>query len=416
MAITITSTPAKDRDGITSNWVACNNPVLFSFTTSGSPLDDFIQLALYEADGTTQIVELKRMPFPTSEVVDVDFQAFLQSELSNDDDSLTVASSNANYKENQYKVFRVGYRTTSTGSYTVDTTEYIALNAVRQALSPYGQNMADYLYSVDYGTSSLDFLGKFFTEFEQMPLFWYSPVNNPIASEVTYFFPSIGVPLTKNMIDNDAGYEIQTQYYDADGTTSNGVTALNVFTDEGFIYINYASVASPAYQFAYLETNMQSRSISNLIIIPDYRMIPTRVCNNPVAIKWKTDLGGWDVWVFEGNSPVTVGVETTDTYANPYTDLQSLTEVNRQYQKRRTPLQSVSADGLSLNYVKALSKVLSSPNVLLCVSDLSVAGASAEDWVTVNVLDGDTQLYDQRLNKYRFEMEFELLEEFTISN
>jgi hypothetical protein len=420
MAISITSTPAKTRLGYSSKWVACNNPVLFTFTSSGSPADEFIQVALYEADGTTQIVELKRIPIPLSDEVVVDFQAFLQSEVSNSDDSLITSSNIENDAPNQYKVFRVGYRTTTAGAYTVDSTEYIAINAVRQAGSEFGQNMADYLYSIDFASpASLTFSGKFLTEFDTMPLFWYSPVLNPSVSEVTYFYFTLAFMLTDEVVTNETGFTVSTYFKDSTGTTQKTVTKLNNFASppaQSLQFINYGSGASNnAYSFNELGVEIETNS-TLFKIIEEFTIKPIRVCNNPTAIKWKNDLGGWDLWVFEGNSPVSVGIETSDVYTVPYGDLQSLTQINRSYQKRRTPLKSVSADSLTLNEVKALSKMLSSPNVLYCTDDLSVAGTTASTWVSVNVLDGDFQLFDRRLNTYRLELEFELLEEFTISN
>ena len=421
MAISITGTPAKTKEGYSSKWIACNNPVAFAFSTTGSPLDDFIQVALYSEDGLTQLVELKRIPFPTSESVTVDFQAFLQSLVSNDNDSLTTQSTSETDKTNQYKVFRIGYRTTTDGSYTVDSTEYIALNAVRQAGAPFGQNMADYLYSVDYIGSpmSLDFSGQFLTEFSPMPLFYSGAIPNPDNSQINYYFPTLAFIITDEFASNETGYNVVTKFYDSSGTLITTITDTEAFgspSSQKVCFINLGNQSGVTDELFDTITVSIEGTTSGFVLIPELTYKLTEACNNPTALKWKNDLGGWDTFVFEGNSPVSVDIEISDTYATNYSDITNLTEVNRQFQKRRLPTQSVTADSLTLNEAQTLSKMLSSPHVLTCIDDLTQASTTAENWVTVNVLDGNFLIFDKRLNTYRTEIEFELLEEFTISN
>ena len=415
MAINITA-PTKTKDGYISNWFACNNPVVFAFETTSS--DNFIQIALYETDGISQIVELKRVPFPNNNIIKFDFQSFLQSVTSNEDDSLLINTGVGVNAVSQYKTFRIGYRTTETGAYTVDINEYNAINSVRQALSPYGQNMVDYLYNIDYSGPTLDFSGRFLTEFKELPLYWFSPFDNPSASEVTYFYPTLAFIITEEFADNSTGYKVVSDFKNSDGSIAKTITQNNVFSSpysQRVVYINYESV-SPDEAFFYDSIDITIQDLdNNFDIISTYVLRPTRVCLNPTVIKWKNDLGGWDVWAFEGSAPFTIETEVTGNYEVTYEDIQNLSEISKQFQKRRQPTQEVSADNLDLNQAKSLSKILSSPTVRLCVSDFK-NGESAEAWQTVNVFDGDFTIYDERLKKYSFSFGYSLLQQFTISN
>ena len=262
MAINITA-PTKTKDGYISNWFACNNPVVFAFETTSS--DNFIQIALYETDGISQIVELKRVPFPNNNIIKFDFQSFLQSVTSNEDDSLLINTGVGVNAVSQYKTFRIGYRTTETGAYTVDINEYNAINSVRQALSPYGQNMVDYLYNIDYSGPTLDFSGRFLTEFKELPLYWFSPFDNPSASEVTYFYPTLAFIITEEFADNSTGYKVVSDFKNSDGSIAKTITQNNVFSSpysQRVVYINYESV-SPDEAFFYDSIDITIQDLDN---------------------------------------------------------------------------------------------------------------------------------------------------------
>ena len=419
MAISITSTPTKTKGSYDSFWVAASNPVVFTLSTSGSPLDNAVQVALYEEDGTTQIVELTVIPFPSSNQVVIDISAFLQSELNNNDDSLTAQQTIDAPKENNFKVFRLGYRPNAVGAYTVDSTEYIAVNNVKQANEQFGANLADYVPDFDAISSptSVTAAGKFLSTLQNPVLFWVSPENNssPPGNEVTIFYPSLAFILPEEYATTQANYKVRTE------TNTGAVTRVLTLAspnEKGIRYVNWATsipVSDDTYTKTIVTTEILTTDDDCLIEPITFEI--RRACINPVAIKWKDKLGSWQVWIFEGDAPFGRVVESDETVEIPYTELSTLKRLNKTLSKTEIPTLGISAEFLTKEQVIALQGIRTSPNVLICTSPFNeTAGEDADDWVSVNVIDSDGTLFNERLATYSISFEMELIELFNINN
>lgn len=414
MAISISSRPEKTKGTYTSLWIAANNPVVFEFTTSGSPIDEGVQVALFEADGFTRIVEFDPIPFPSSNTIQVDFSAFLQSELDNSDTSLTSQVNADNLQTSQFKVFRVGFNNVNS-SYTVDSTQYVALNNVKQAGDVYGANLADYVMDYDDSTSTVNAKGKFLSTFQNPVLWWYSPSESVLSSNVTVFHPSLAWILPKEY-ENETDYKIESKYnLPVTGTVTRTITLSSA---KGLRFANYVT-SVPTSDSIYTHSTFTTSILdsNDQEIIEKITFEVRRACNNPVAIKWKDKLGSWQVWVFEGDANRGHNVESADSVGLPFNDIETLTRTSKTLRKTEIPTLSVSADNLTKDQVLGLSGISVSPNVLLCTNDFqNVAGQDADNWVSINVLDSSVILYNERLSRYRIAFDFELIELFTINN
>lgn len=418
MAISISNRPDKTINSYNSYWVAVNNPVSFSFETTGSPADDAVQVALFEVDGFTQIVELSIIPFPPSSIVTIDISSFIQSETNSDDDSFTIQINADNVASNQFKVFRIGYRADGNGSYTVDSTEYIGVNNVKQALETYGGNLAKYVPDFDSsGATAVNREGEFLSTLERPKIFWFSSndSSSPPSNQVTTFYPSIAWILPDEY-DGQTDYDVRT-------TKDGGGAVIGSFplvspAEKGIRYVNWrSSIPSndDTYTAKTITTEIQTTAGDCLVSPISYDVV--RVCNNPIAIKWKDKLGSWQIWVFEGDAVNGVNVTSGDNVAIPYTDIATLSRSTKTLTKTEIPTLTVSANLLTKNEVIALQGIQTSPHVLLCVSDFrGIPGEDADDWASISVIDATRPLYNERLAKYGIAFEFELIESFTINN
>lgn len=89
-----------------------------------------------------------------------------------------------------------------------------------------------------------------------------------------------------------------------------------------------------------------------------------RLCyNNPVFLKWRNSIGGWDQWLFGGTQ--TDGLTTDDIgdYQTPIWDLSTAESTSNSLGKNASNSLIVGADNLTDNQLSAIREILYSPKV-----------------------------------------------------
>lgn len=135
-------------------------------------------------------------------------------------------------------------------------------------------------------------------------------------------------------------------------------------------------------------------------------------CTNPVYIRWKNILGGWDSWLFEWSQNSSLNVNQGQEYRTSVSDLTTATEVLQYYKKEGRNILTLFAEQLSNNEVETIRKIALSPKVEM----LEAAGASPLVWFTVLVDSADIGTYETENNLSSISFNIRLLELQTISN
>lgn len=418
MAITLTDTPAETREGVTVNTFSAHNPLLFEFTTSGSPIDTSVQVQVLDGAGSTVLGTLKNLPFNSDNTVLIDLayplrDAFMHNNLVDDSRLQSGDKTNADIADR----FTLKYRANGTGSYTSIGDTYTAVDAVRQLGSTFGVTLAEYWPLITASPFAIDYTGAFLTLFDNPVLFWYSDVANPTtASQVSVWQLGLTflVPIDAfGFIDG-----LLQEWIDSEGNVVDGdLYSLGALTANSFI-VGIQEAESFLIGAEQLTIQVGVSGSGGVISDPltETKTVKIRrACNNPIAIRWQNSLGGFDTWVFEGRTPRELQVDGVGPYGIFPTDIKTATETRRQGRKRVNEVLSVSAENLSLNEVKALQEIAYAPSVWLFVGDLT-AGTAFDDWQGITVEPENFDLYDTYDSRHKIEFSFTLSEIYTVKN
>jgi hypothetical protein len=406
MAITLTSTPASTREGETINVFAGNNPLFFEFTADAGETSLQVQV---QTTAGAELGTLPTLPFWTGGTLDVDVAYILRNSLSNNDNTDNSRGVITTTGTGSAIAFKLAYRVGGTGSYTVLSTTYNAVNAVRQMGSTYGATLAEYV-PLFTGTT-IDFTGKFLTLFENPVLFWWSDIANPTDTQASFWSVQTAFATRTADIgkidaigqDNYNGATLEDSTLSTITTTTTVTTAkINLIQEK----IEYTSTV--------ISAGINSLGTLDTAIAPLTFEI-RRACQNPKAIKWFNTLGTWETWVFEGRSATTLETESSGEYGIYNKNIATATETRRNFSKTARKVMSLQADNLLLDQVLALEEIFYSPNVLLYTGPLT-NGIAFEDWQGVTVSGGSSTSADTYNKRHKISFDINLVDIQTISN
>jgi hypothetical protein len=408
MAITLTGTPAKVREGDTVNVFTASNKLLFEFTAGAGETSLQVQV---QDDASNVLGTLKTLPFSTANTLTVDVGFILRNQLNNDDDSSNLMGLLASTGTGSTKPFKIAYRVAGTGAYTVLSTTYQAIRGVRQNGSTYGATIAEYV-PIFTGTT-IDFTGQWLTRFETPVLFWWSDRANPTTAQASFWqcqtaFATQAGDIGKIDTIRQLNYSGATLLDTTDSviTTTTPVTTFGIDDVQEKI----------AYTHTVISAGINAGAgVVNTAIEPITFEI-RRACKNPTALKWLNTLGTWETWVFEGRTPYNI---ETDSQGGEYgiyqADISTAAETRRYLSKNAFKTVSVFADNLTLDQVRAISEIYYSPHVIMFVGEL-VAGATFDDWQGATIDTGSFAVEDTYNSKHKISFDIKMIDILTISN
>lgn len=386
MAISINDLYLKEtRATQTVRWFAANNTATLLIDGSASPASDYVQLQIRDEAGSTTLATLKPVALDSDDTASIDISSILNSLLSSDITAKSVPFGTATEAVGAYLRFKIYYRD-DTGSYADLGNVYTAVQAVRQPGS--NSELAEFVALASGSPFTLDASGAFLTDFDQ-PVLWY--YDNDGTNEV--FVPSLAFIVGENFAGND--FEVSGL-----GTAITG-SAL----DEGIYYVSVATDVDLTQETLTATLTDTTSSIDMQSITLEVR----EACNNPKAIRWLNDLGGWDVWVFEGKAPYTLGTELASSYKKAFNSLGLNTGADRSYLINGRYSVALTAPHLTLNQAKQLGRMTQSTNIQMFMGELT--DAVYNTWRTVTVQPGSFSVYDEYNSQHRVELTINVSEE-----
>ena len=191
----------------------------------------------------------------------------------------------------------------------------------------------------------------------------------------------------------------QYQFYEATGL---GVAISTLFDDgTGTAFYNEVSGSSLAEVEVWWVSDYEAVTLE-VQLLPTLSMPIQEACNNPMWLTWKNSKGGFDVWCFEGDRPTATEGKTISSYSVELGDLATQRATTRTFNMEGTQSVKATAVGLTLNEVRALTEILTSPSVLAWNNGV---------WIYVEASGANS--YNERDRSHSFEMNVKLLELIT---
>lgn len=190
------------------------------------------------------------------------------------------------------------------------------------------------------------------TESSSSPNFMKVYCFNYVSEEVEVFDFEAPVCMSDSSLGTDnilktkcSGYTRIQYRHDGNG----GVTTTSV-------------VNSP--QCGYVAPVIQSK------ITQTQRIEVRKACKNPVYIKWKNTLGGWDQWVFEEKQTLSSEITSRGSFKKNVFDISETSNPIKELGKQAQPKMVLGAEGLSTQEKRALMHLLMSNKVCVLNKDM----------------------------------------------
>lgn len=214
------------------------------------------------------------------------------------------------------------------GPENVDTTTYYAVDAVKDLLSDYGQNMCDYLpFGVAYTPQA-----KFLTAFDKPTYFPGYPF------ELSFIYPP-DVPSSITREEDEftlSGSALSNVSTAIDNSKQGGVNRLRLSGtySSGTAQLDVYLMADSAPQLGYYNDNYIADNYFELDpptppSFTPYQLtekkrvkIGTLCTSNPVYIRWRNSKGGFDYWLFKSNQTISYASKQEGDISREPDDLQ----------------------------------------------------------------------------------------------
>lgn len=139
-------------------------------------------------------------------------------------------------------------------------------------------------------------------------------------------------------------------------------------------------------------------------------LIVKEACENPVYLRWKNLLGGWNYYLFDKRQSKGVSVDSTQEYRENFTDLAAQQIVNNFYTKQSRQEWQLFAENIETYELELLQGIADSPRVDRYTGDLTT-----HDWQAV-LIEDFTLLLNTDKNRHSASLTINLPERFTLSN
>jgi hypothetical protein len=214
------------------------------------------------------------------------------------------------------------------GTENVDPTMYYAVDAVKDLLSDYGQNMCDYLpFGVTYTPQA-----KFLTAFDKPTYFPGYPF------ELSFIYPpDLPASITREEDEfTSSGSAISNVSTAIDNSKQGGVNRLRLSGtySSGTAQLDVYLQADSAPQLGYYNDNYIADdyfeldpptppSFTPYQLTEKKRVKIGALCSsNPVYIRWRNSKGGFDYWLFKSNQTISYASKQEGDISREPDDLQ----------------------------------------------------------------------------------------------
>lgn len=139
-------------------------------------------------------------------------------------------------------------------------------------------------------------------------------------------------------------------------------------------------------------------------------LLVKQACDNPVYLRWKNKLGGWNYYLFDYRQSKTISVDSTEEYRENFTALASQTIVNNFYSKQSRPQWQLFTENIETYELQLIQGLADSPRV-----DRYTGDGSTHTWQAVLLQDFSFVLNTDK-NRHNATLTINLPENFTLSN
>jgi hypothetical protein len=330
-----------------------------------------------------------------------------------------------------YLPFRITYQdkfildnvVTSSANAVNDSTYYFAIDGVKNSLSLYGQNFADYYpYRND---DTLITSAKFLTEFPQPTYFVDFPfslsfivsdeilkslctseedelnVNGDVINHQDF---NINTGLSKlpylSQLLLSGNYNSSTQFVDVwinNGGTASDVYVADDYVANDYVYDNAGGIGAEA----------RITEIKRVKINRDCR-------KNPIYLMWKNSLGGWDFWLFDNRSENVIKTKAGAIYDVYNEDIER--EVSRSMIIENRQMKNIIVgDVVTQEDLIGLQGIEKSSAVYMLYDADKLETDPAIAWMMVNVVPSGFQYFNESDN-IEVEVSFDIIEYYNVPN
>ena len=139
-------------------------------------------------------------------------------------------------------------------------------------------------------------------------------------------------------------------------------------------------------------------------------LIVKETCNNPVYIRWKNIIGGWNYYLFDCRQLKGLSVDSFEQYRENFTDLENQNIVNNFYSKTSREQWQLLAENIETYELELLQGVPISPRV-----DLYTGDGSTHTWQAV-IVTAFSLINTTDKSRQSATITINLPEKFTLSN
>jgi len=151
-------------------------------------------------------------------------------------------------------------------------------------------------------------------------------------------FKDISRPIDQIIKTSCSGYTQKVFRHDGEG-------GINIETTANSVACGYVAPLSP------------------FVFTKDTLVRVKQVCKNPLMLKWKNRLGGWDSWVFEKRQIKSTSTQSIGTYTTPFFDIEDTLNPNNEIGKIASSNVQLGADDLTADDKIAISEIILSNKV-----------------------------------------------------
>ena len=312
---------------------------------------------------------------------------------------------------------------TSSANAVNDGTYYYAIDGVKNSLSLYGQNFADYYPYRNDDTLITD--AKFLTEFPQPTYFIDFPfslsfilndemlkslctseedeldVNGNVINHQDF---NVNTGLSKlpyiSQLLLSGNYDPLTEFVDVwlnNGGTASDVYVADDYVANDYVYDNAGGVGAEA----------RITEIKRVKINRDCR-------KNPVYLMWKNSLGGWDFWLFDNKSENTIKTKAGELYDIYNEDIEREVARTKVLQNRQMK-NVVVGDVVTQEDLIGLQGIEKSSAVYMLYDESKLLNDPAIAWMSVNVNPSGFK-YLNVSDNIEVEVSFDIIEYYNVPN
>lgn len=300
---------------------------------------------------------------------------------------------------------------------------YFTVDAVKNLLDNYGQNLCDY---VPFNNTLLnDYPAKFLSDFSKPTYFVGYPFDLAFiySSEVAY------TSITKNEERyNGQGALIGGANYAIDSSRAGGVHRLMLAggyssdTKEVQVYLKGNSIEQRSYyETGFIADNYFEKIPPAPVALDPYDLtehkavkIATPCIDNPVYLAWRGTKGNWNYWLFSLKRDGFTSSKPQSEFSVDVTELSTATARSMFIDRERSPQKNLYTR-IAAEDFSGFATIENSPCVQMLVNPDLLATQPERAWLTVNLVPKSLSR-DMRSSLIEIELTIELPQSFSIPN